>query len=599
MKKLLYFAMALGLVACQAEKVDVNGGLEADNTQANYIAINIVPAPELGTRAAGDVHDGAPGDDAQYEEGYGNENKVNSVRLYFFDAKGGSAAVKKKGDGFVNYFDWTHSEGDADMPNVEKQLNAVVVIQTPEGDELPQQIVAVINPDTEGLGQTALSLTELRARMKDYVAAITDETNPGFVMTNAVYANGSNEVIATAVTERNYAPTADLAIANPVNIYVERNVAKVRVQFKGVTIESVGNGDEAYSRIALQKKDQDGTISNITGEDGKQIYLKLGKWNITAKTDFGYFSKHITSSLAVAPFTNWNYAPYFRSFWAENPTGVTQSWISYNEIDSKGGMSYGSVENSNVIYANENAPQDLPNVSVEPFTKVILAGTLVYEDGSEVEVANYAGFTTYSKEALIDALLLSLRNSGKMIYSYDSTADQDGTNNTLAELTADDVEFVTAYAAGEREEGESHPGHYNVYLQLVKGKEGLGVNKTWTTVGDKTKYEEGLFKEQPADVNKYLIDNLDKAQVYKEGMTYYYFPIQHLNDSEEGIGYYGVVRNHIYDCSISAIYGLGTPVYDPNETIWPEHPQEEDTFIAAKINILSWRIVDHNYELNW
>ena len=51
MKKLIYLAMAFGLEACQAETVDVNGGLEGE-TDANFLAINIVAANAT-TRAGG------------------------------------------------------------------------------------------------------------------------------------------------------------------------------------------------------------------------------------------------------------------------------------------------------------------------------------------------------------------------------------------------------------------------------------------------------------------------------------------------------------------------------------------------------------------
>ena len=91
------------------------------------------------------------------------------------------------------------------------------------------------------------------------------------------------------------------------------------------------------------------------------------------------------------------------------------------------------------------------------------------------------------------------------------------------------------------------------------------------------------------------------AKVWKNGYTYYYFDIRHLNGSETGdvIGKYGVVRNHVYAANINSLAGLGTPVYNPGETIYPEHPTDDDTYIAAEIRILSWRIVNQNIDLEW
>lgn len=80
-------------------------------------------------------------------------------------------------------------------------------------------------------------------------------------------------------------------------------------------------------------------------------------------------------------------------------------------------------------------------------------------------------------------------------------------------------------------------------------------------------------------------------------MTYYYYEIIHHGTGETATK--GVVRNHIYATKITKIAGLGTPVYDPTEIIYPEKPDENDHYIAAEINILSWRIVSNEYELEW
>ena len=61
----------------------------------------------------------------------------------------------------------------------------------------------------------------------------------------------------------------------------------------------------------------------------------------------------------------------------------------------------------------------------------------------------------------------------------------------------------------------------------------------------------------------------------------------------------GVVRNHIYKTTITNIAGLGTPVYNPGDVIYPEKPEDNAHYIAAEINILSWRVVKNNYNLEW
>ena len=584
MKKFLFLAMAFGLAACSIDDAnDLKGVTDGEGIQ-QYLSVNLVPAP-VNTRAEGDTHTGDP-DNATYEEGYKAENTVNAVRFYFFDADGKAADVKTNGN---NYFDWTENikeDGD-NMPNVEKLLQAVVVIETPQGDELPAKIAAVINPETEALGAGNLSLAELRDRTNDYVAAITAEQNPGFVMMNAVYANGAEEVTATDVTSKNYAPSPEAAMANPVNIYVERNVAKVRVKFA----ESVGV--TANNRIALKDKDDEDIKVN-----DKQVYLELGNWNLTAYTDKGYLSKHIDAQAwnTAAPFANWNWAPYFRSYWAKNTEKAEQSWISYDTIND-GGQEYGSEKNSNIIYTNENAPQTkviaAEASTYADFTKVIIAGKLVDEDGEVIDITKYAGIMSAGESNLVKAMLNNLTTGNSMIYSYTETDDE----LIFNALDEKDVEFVTALTANQAvAEEDNEGGRYYVYLQLTEDAAKLN----WSKTDDEATYQnEGNLFANGAAVNEYLIANLGKAQVYKGGLTYYYFPIRHLAGAETSIGYYGVVRNHIYDCNITELVGLGTPVYDPKETIYPEHPSEDDTYIAARINILSWRLVSQDTELKW
>lgn len=599
MKKLFIFAMAIGLAACTTDKTDITGG--EGNLSQQYLAVNLVPAPDNGTRGEGDPMQGDP--NATYEEGYAKENKVEKVRFYFFNNSGVAARVKSDG---TNYFDWTPGdEFSQDMPNVEKQLEAVVVISTPAGDDLPQRIIAVINPETEGLTDTnSHPLNTLRDRTRDY-AADASAADAKFVMTNAVYANAATTtatvVASTAITTQNYASSADAAKANPVNIYVERNVAKVRVKFdEGITITS-------DNRIALRDSENKPIL---VGD--RQVYLKISKWSLTAYTKDGYLSKHISSAWNVGNSgtslfgtAQWNWPAYFRSFWAMNtqiPAGQqnNQTWINYNQIGTtgKGYKELDNEKNNQVLYTNENAPQTIvteEEPSIEDFTKVILAGELVYDDGSAVQLAKYAGIEYIGEAALKTALLESFKKNNNMIYSYTTESGV-----AFSELVDGDVEFKTAINSDLTESddnvdaSEGTTGRYYVYLQLTE--QGLG--KTWTKVNDPDTYNQAENLLSTDEVNQYLVATIGKSQIYKNGLTYYYFPIEHLGD-EGHVGQYGVVRNHIYDCTINSIKGLGTPVYDPTETIYPEKPQDDETYIAARINILSWRVVSSNVDLEW
>ena len=156
MKKIYGLLGAAALLMMSACSNDSIGSLDMpdapDAFQTSYLSINIVPTPDNGTTRA-DVVSGDP-EDAEYEQGYDTENEVTKVRFYFFN-DGAIAPVKKDGTNFID-FEPKENDGD-DMPNVEKKLEATIVINTKDGDKpsnLPNRIVAVLNPDEEGLTTT-------------------------------------------------------------------------------------------------------------------------------------------------------------------------------------------------------------------------------------------------------------------------------------------------------------------------------------------------------------------------------------------------------------------------------------------------------------
>ena len=108
------------------------------------------------------------------------------------------------------------------------------------------------------------------------------------------------------------------------------------------------------------------------------------------------------------------------------------------------------------------------------------------------------------------------------------------------------------------------------------------------------------------------LDNF-KALLWHGGKTYYHVPIEHNVGSASNLN--GIVRNHLYQISISGITGLGTPIpgtstsddpdgegedEDPDpedKPIDPEDPKDENSYLAAEINILSWNVIGQEVEL--
>ena len=89
----------------------------------------------------------------------------------------------------------------------------------------------------------------------------------------------------------------------------------------------------------------------------------------------------------------------------------------------------------------------------------------------------------------------------------------------------------------------------------------------------------------------------NNAVIYKNGMTYYWTSVKHLGAAGK-TGQFGMVRNHFYQVDVTKITGFGTAVYNPDNEFVPVTPDEDPmTYLAARINVLSWRVVANGVEL--
>lgn len=630
---LLLGGMALSFGACTSDNNPDGPGQNPDDSGLgnSYMTVSIVPTSTNGTRA----EDGPttnpggqkPGDpnDAIYEEGYKEENMVSAARFYFFDENGKAMTGLMVGDAdeeaaaakklTYNYYDCTPltDGGNEGMPNVEKKLKSTILFKRTENAKLPSQMIVVINPAQvkEGaanmLDGKSLDLEQLRTIVTNFVPEVTNSTETGyFVMSNSVFASGSDpleENAATQLSESDYKPTPAIARENPKNVYVERTMAKVRLAFDNASTEKpefVTIANQPDNSTVIKLKDKDGKYITI---DGKQVYAYLLGWDVTSRATNAYLNKSIDinwgTGTALFGIEPWNWTEYSRSFWAQNPAKVKQEWISYNSIGAN------AFDGKSRIYTNENADQAKANKDsgddvTEKFTKVIIKALLItgFDASGKPEgydVAEYLGAKLAGK-ANLKVQMLNMLTANGMIYKV-TKAD----NKTIYTALSDkDVDFVTTMSLDTDLATELVKGRFLVYLQLTDEAK----KATWSKSNAETQPEDVAFKDA-AEVDKYLRDNLGTAQLYGnadkpelKGLTYYFFPIRHLGD-EDHVGYYGVVRNHIYDCKITKLVGLGTPVYDPDEIIYPEKPFGDDAIIAAKINIQSWRVVPNSQKLEW
>lgn len=227
---------ALMMSACSSDDAGNEGGNPGAAGDPQYLAVNIVnvgttPTPaHAPTRADGDYVDG---------ETY--ENKISKVRFYFFNGDGSPYLIKNPGvtgvDGgeTVNWLEASPSDDTSTSgtpSHVEKITQTVLVINGIQS-AAPAAIVAVVNPQTVEAATLknngTMRLSELRKSAVGSTFYNKDASTgdvSDFVMSNSVYVNAGTDVCSSLVAGHVTTSPEDAKL-NPVDIYVERVVAKV------------------------------------------------------------------------------------------------------------------------------------------------------------------------------------------------------------------------------------------------------------------------------------------------------------------------------------------------------------------------------------
>ena len=552
------FCASVLLASCVAILDDDKTPVHSGEVETSYIAINLM-ATDPDTRAEG----------ATYQEGLEAERAVKTAYFFFFrnglpfPVTVSNGAVEAPGTG-ANHLSATLTGDDKNMQNVSDVKDAVLLLKNYKG-QYPDQIIAVLNwvPDHD----KSYTMDDLKAVVN---IQNTRDSQKYFVMSNAVFADGAGQAVtATPLTLANIYTTEKDATDHPVNIYVERIAAKVTV---------TAPADKKYE---LKR--------NILASSGSvEAFAVLTGWELYNELDESYLLKQIhpeTWGQDAVGF-NWNDRAFFRSYWAESPI---PSWnTGENYFTWGGGLGFGLTEKVNngeyasgtYVYCGENTTNIAANR-----TKVILKATLVDQGGAALELARWYGAEYLGEDNLLTAVANTLKNT----YFY-----KDGTS--YKSITPDDLQCVV----GGTDDAPSGVKATEVYFQLST-TDGNGVAKEWyeySSANDYVKLEDA--PKTNAELLNEKLEAVPSAVLYKGGQTYYFFDIKHLG-APESTAEYGIVRNHIYNININSIGGYGSPVYSGTSNIltpeYPEVPTDEGSYVSAKVNILSWRMVSQGVDI--
>lgn len=292
-----------------------------------------------------------------------------------------------------------------------------------------------------------------------------------------------------------------------------------------------------------------------------------------------------------------SYNPAAKYTFPNTPTNdMYKSAIGSAETDAD------KATNANKYWNQNNAQTRL--------TKLLVAATLLYSDDNgqtykPATICQYGGVNYLGEDQLKTAIanrndiLVGVRNKANgdtpageikwytldpdylSIVDQNVNNDQNGDKQYKEIASIDENAIKTGLKVTDAQE--------IVYAKgTINNSEQATITTAWYTQGNNNN---GL-----TNANDQLKDQT--FIIWNGGKTYYYTTIRHLAPTTGSLGSYGVVRNHEYRLAVTSFGGFGTAVYNPAHTIIPEIPSSSNTYMSARVNVLSWRVVNQNVDFD-
>lgn len=601
MKKVHFLSaalMALALTACNDEPIDKAQSNPVGETGGKYIAVNLRNA-DAGSRA-----------DFDYVEGVGNENDITNGQLHFFfyDRNGEPFSMTGKHisgevmpDDSNNPTNWVkpvildsnnnpvpidpdHVNTDANNPS---NKEAVLILGDAEGfyeGRIPSRIICVANI-TDEEARTMYANKSINQLLKDYKTDATS-TSPlhkkltnddgNFIMTSSTYYYNGEIICWSEIESGMIQGTAAKAKANPVNIYIERIASKVSVKSYPANPYVLNNTGEVMSIDFSYVED-----NTIKEKKGQNVIMEPIGWDVNTCSRQVFGIKHLLkettagSGILISDFFDLSKEPGtlsvgHRSFWASTSSINTVSNFIPSELKNEEGQEIYVMPNTRDPLLEGNGKSGVDRLRgfqnfARCFATKILFATKIhvvdpgtpYEqvEGTQPDQLMYWGGAYYTPEALC---MILEKNAGEKI-AYARILDPD-----------------------------DEDGHYKVEFYA------LGPGSIDKAGQDITNPKTGMLLD---DIDAEVISNIPAAQ-YWNGLAYYIINIsnnlQATSEKYNGKNMYGLVRNAAYFYNFEKYIGLGTPVPAPEAETKVENPTESDAFIAARLNILNWRLINEH-----
>ena len=327
-KKLFFAGLALAaLVACDKENESGNTLKDGDA----YINVKIAYSDPVTKGQAAEP---------PFYYGTAAEQKINNAYFIFYYADGSFCQYVKKTDLKMN----SQGAGASTDKNIEELSDGVVLLRGLKSKQYPVYMSVILNSEDEWIGANIenKSIEEASKAVQSAIATAdkNDQVNwTNFMMSSSSFDNSDavSGYYCTKLKASNFQESEALAIAegNPVEAYVERLAAKVKVEFA----ESLGTSGKIGSFTV-----------NGTSMD---LYFNVTGWGLNATTKDSYCFKNINTGWTEETLGfKWNDAANFRSYWGKSTnygTGVypgtsgssvdkydektaTLNYITYNDL---------------------------------------------------------------------------------------------------------------------------------------------------------------------------------------------------------------------------------------------------------------------------
>lgn len=589
LSSVLASALMLTVASCSSSD-DItggNGGENADGT-TSYLVINL---NSVGNAPASRAYEQGGG---SYDDGEALENQISKVRFYFYNADGTAYKLQNTGTngGAQNWIDQEVTTETGDQSVTASGKTQAVLVLNGESNVSPASMLAVVNPEV-GSSQLDGNMVSRWSKMRTELTGKTFHDGNGFVMTNSTYEDGGKDLCTTQLAGRTYS-TKDKALDNPVNVYVERINAKVKASiaadntnFTKVTTDEIVDGVNFNGKYKTNEKVGDLTVTKSDGStEDIPVFAYIEAWGVADENDQATYYKQIDVQNwtdATLGFdgtdTPWSSRDYHRCFWSK---GIAFAGTSVH-LPTNHPFSDYKANLGEALYTLPNTPTNYlgttgkayDNPMKSELTKFLVTARLAYTDASgnilPAEICTYNGQKFLGQDKVKKVIADGLGTYYKMTTSATGTT-------TYTKIEPTDIEFSTTM------DGSLKLQDYQVVAKLK------------SSITELYRMSGGSYVAADMAVVKKEVQALP-VEIHNGGRTYYYTPIKHLG-KPGSIAEYGIVRNHSYQVDLNSIKGFGTPVYDPDKNIIPIVPSDDLTYLAARINVLSWRVVPSKVNLD-